>query len=188
MSRARTGGAASDAGAGDALSKDPLATGGRAARRGGSGTGGSRAAARRNRRGKRKKTVKIISISTATVLVLALGGAYYEYQHLSGNITADSLYNGTKKSTLAEKPDAFGRTPLNVLVIGSDTRDTAEDCSIGGDCADGGGGANADVEMVVHLSADRSNATVMSIPGTSRPTSPPAPTPRTRPASAAAWA
>ena len=52
----------------------------------------------------------------------------------------------------------------NVLAwksLGSDTRDTAADCHLGGDC---GAGANADVEMVVHLSADRSNATVMSIP------------------------
>jgi LCP family protein required for cell wall assembly len=71
---------------------------------------------------------------------------------------------GSRKSTLTEKPDAFGRTPLNLLVIGSDTRDTPADCRIGGDCADGGAGANADVEMLVHLSADRSNATVMSIP------------------------
>jgi LCP family protein required for cell wall assembly len=126
--------------------------------------GGGRMEARRSRRSKRRRTVKIISISTAALLVLAAGGVYYEYQHLSGNITADSLYNGTKKSTLTEKPDAFGRTPLNILVIGSDTRDTSADCAIGGDCADGGGGANADVEMVVHLSADRSNATVMSIP------------------------
>jgi LCP family protein required for cell wall assembly len=125
---------------------------------------GGRAAARRNRQGKRKKIIKIVSISVASVVVLAAIGGTYEYLKLSGNITADNLYNGTKKSTLTEKPDAFGRTPLNILVLGSDTRDTAEDCSIGGDCADGGGGANADVEMVVHLSADRSNATVMSIP------------------------
>ena len=130
----------------------------------GSGPTGSRAEARRNRRGRRRKTVKIVSISTAALLVLGAAGVYYEYQHLSGNITADNLNNGTKKSDLTEKPDAFGRTPLNILVLGSDTRDTAADCSIGGDCADGGGGANADVEMVVHLSADRSNATVMSIP------------------------
>jgi LCP family protein required for cell wall assembly len=125
---------------------------------------GGRAAARRNRQGKRKKIIKIVSISVASVVVLAAIGGTYEYLKLNGNITADNLYNGTKKSTLTEKPDAFGRTPLNILVLGSDTRDTAEDCSIGGDCADGGGGANADVEMVVHLSADRSNATVMSIP------------------------
>jgi LCP family protein required for cell wall assembly len=149
------------------------APGGRAAaRRGGSGpdTGsggtdaGGRAAARKNRKGKRNKYVKAVSISLAGCLVLGTIGVVYEYYKLNGNITADTLYNGTKKSNLAEKPDAFGRTPLNILVIGSDTRSTAADCAIGGDCADGGVGANADVEMVVHLSADRSNATVMSIP------------------------
>jgi LCP family protein required for cell wall assembly len=123
-----------------------------------------RAQSRRSRQGKRRRTLKIVSISTAALLVVGAAGIYYEYRQLSGNITADSLYNGTKKSNLSEKPDAFGRTPLNILVIGSDTRSTAADCAIGGDCADGGGGANADVEMVVHLSADRSNATVMSIP------------------------
>ena len=148
----------------------------------------SRSAARQSRRSKRRRTIKIISIATASLVVLGAIGTYYEYQHLNGNITSDALNNGTKKSTLTEKPDAFGRTPLNILVLGSDTRDTAADCSIGGDCADGGGGANADVEMVVHLSADRTNATVMSIPVTWRPTSRAAPTPRTTPASAAVWA
>ncbi|WP_231607837.1 LCP family protein [Streptacidiphilus albus] len=127
-------------------------------------TGGGRSAARKSRQNRRRRTLKVISISAAAALVLVGGFAFYEYQKLNGNITADSLYNGTKKSNLAEKPDAFGRTPINLLVIGSDTRSSAADCKIGGDCGDGGAGANADVEMVVHLSADRSNATVMSIP------------------------
>ena len=127
-------------------------------------TGGGRSAARKSRQDRRRRTLKYISGGAAAALVLVGGFSYYEYQKLNGNITADSLYNGTKKSNLAEKPDAFGRTPINLLVIGSDTRSTAADCQIGGDCSDGGAGANADVEMVVHLSADRSNATVMSIP------------------------
>ncbi|OLZ58016.1 transcriptional regulator, partial [Streptomyces sp. IMTB 2501] len=41
------------------------------------------------------------------------------------------------------------------------------DCKLGGGCSKTGvqtGNGNADVEMVVHISADRSNATVMSIP------------------------
>ena len=143
--------------------------GGRAAaRRGGNpmdeAPGMSRSAARRVRKGKRRKTLKIVSFATAGVVVLGAGGFYAVYRHFNGNITSDQLYSGTKKSALTEKPDAFGRTPLNILVIGSDTRDSAADCKIGGDCSDGGTGANADVEMVVHLSADRSNATVMSIP------------------------
>ena len=144
---------------GDVTDSDPLGKDGA-----GSAWAVSRSEARRGRRNKRRRTLKIISISTAALLVVGAAGIYYEYRHLNGNITADSLNNGTKKSTLTEKPDAFGRTPLNVLVIGSDTRDSPADCSIGGDCSDGGGGANADVEMVVHLSADRTNATVMSIP------------------------
>ena len=60
-----------------------------------------------------------------------------------------------------EKIDPFGRAPVNILLIGSDTRSSHADCRLGGDC---GTGSNADVEMLVHLSADRSNATVVSIP------------------------
>jgi len=121
------------------------------------------AEARRVRRLRRRKTLKVLSLAFAGALAVAFVGGYLVYRHFNGNITAERLYSGTEKSDLAEKPDAFGRTPLNILVIGSDSRATAADCAIGGDCSDGSG-ANADVEMVVHLAADRSNATVMSIP------------------------
>ena len=60
-----------------------------------------------------------------------------------------------------EEVDAYGDSPVNILLLGSDTRDTSKDAQLGGDA---GPGANADSEMVVHLSADRSNATVLSIP------------------------
>jgi LCP family protein required for cell wall assembly len=83
------------------------------------------------------------------------------YAHLNGDITAAPLFSGTTGDAGAEKPDAFGKAPINILVIGSDGRSTPADCHLGGDC---GPGANADVEMLVHVSADRSNATVMSIP------------------------
>jgi LCP family protein required for cell wall assembly len=91
-------------------------------------------------------------------LVLA-GGGWWFYEHLNGNIHSVSLDG--KGGT--EKADAFGRTPINVLVMGSDARTSAADCNLGGACEQGGG-ERADVEMVVHISADRSNATVMSIP------------------------
>jgi LCP family protein required for cell wall assembly len=124
-----------------------------------------RAAQRRRGKGKRKKVLKIVALTAAGTLVVGGAGIAYAYVKLNGNIKTVSLSMGKGKSDLGtEKPDAFGRTPLNILLIGSDTRDTAADCAIGGDCSDGGAGANADVEMLVHLSADRSNATVMSIP------------------------
>ncbi|MHA6763853.1 LCP family protein [Streptacidiphilus sp. PAMC 29251] len=121
----------------------------------------------------RSKVLKILSFSAAGVLAAGAAGGAYVYEHLNGNIKTASLYTddtsdgatagpSSRSAALGtEKPDAFGHTPLNILVIGSDTRDSAADCRIGGDC---GPGSNADVEMLVHLSADRSNATVMSIP------------------------
>nr|WP_236656363.1 LCP family protein [Streptacidiphilus jiangxiensis] len=81
---------------------------------------------------------------------------------LNGNISSSSLCSGKSCGTTKEKVDAFGRSPINILLIGSDERSSAADCSLGGDC--GSPGARADVEMVLHVSADRSNATVMSIP------------------------
>jgi LCP family protein required for cell wall assembly len=132
----------------------------------GGGAPGGRAAGRRARKGSRRRVLRWVGGASAVVLVATGGGAYYLYSSLAGNIKHAQLYQGASqaKSVGVEKPDAFGRTPVNLLLIGSDTRDTAEDCRLGGACSNGGGGANADVEMIVHLSADRSNISVMSIP------------------------
>ncbi|MFR0352673.1 LCP family protein [Streptomyces sediminimaris] len=99
---------------------------------------------------------------SALILVTAGAGAWL-YEHLNGNIKSVSIDDGAGGK---EKADAFGRTPINILVIGSDGRNNAADCKLGGGCgsASSTAGHNADVEMVVHVSADRSNATVMSIP------------------------
>ncbi len=118
---------------------------------------------RKSRQRRRRRMLRIVGISTAGVMVVAGSGVAYAYFHLLGNIKTSALYTGNDRAAAVgvEKPDAFGRTPLNILLIGSDTRDTAEDAKLGGDA---GPGAHADVEMLVHLSADRSNITVMSIP------------------------
>ncbi|PWI40928.1 LCP family protein [Streptomyces sp. ICBB 8177] len=110
----------------------------------------------RSRRKRRSWPKRLAIVASVLVLVVAGAGAAL-YEHLNGNIKGVAISGGG-----SEKADAFGRTPINVLVIGSDARDTAADCKLGGDCNDGG--ANADVEMVLHVSADRSNATVMSVP------------------------
>ena len=123
----------------------------------------TRADMRRAKKRGRRKAVKITAFTAAGILVLGCGGVGYLYFHLAGNIKSASLYTGNDKAAAVgvEKPDALGRTPYNLLLIGSDTRDTSADAAAGGDA---GAGANADVEMLVHLSADRSNITVMSIP------------------------
>ncbi|MDH6114527.1 LCP family protein required for cell wall assembly [Kitasatospora sp. MAP12-15] len=122
--------------------------------------GGGRAAARKSRK-KPRRALRIVAYTSAGAVLVAAGVGAYAYETLNGNIHSSPLFAGTSGDAGHETPDAFGRTPINILVIGSDTRDNAADCAIGGDC---GSGANADVEMVLHVSADRSNATVMSVP------------------------
>ncbi|POX61800.1 transcriptional regulator [Streptomyces sp. Ru62] len=106
--------------------------------------------------------LKILGISLSLLIVVTAGAGWWFYEHLNGNIHSVSLDG--KGGT--EKADGFGRTPINILVMGSDGRTSATDCKLGGGCSKTGvqTGSNADVEMVLHISADRSNATVMSIP------------------------
>ncbi|MFF2630089.1 LCP family protein [Kitasatospora griseola] len=98
----------------------------------------------------------------AGLVVVTVGTGGYLYMRYNGNIKSAPLFAGESGDAGHEVPDEFGRTPINVLVIGSDGRDNPEDCEIGG--SECGAGANADVQLLLHVSADRSNATVMSIP------------------------
>ncbi|WP_042377388.1 LCP family protein [Streptacidiphilus melanogenes] len=95
-----------------------------------------------------------MGVSAFVVLVAAAGCAWI-YQ-LDSNIQHSSLDTGSQPQKGAVIPGA-----LNVLVIGSDTRTSALDTSLGGSDQSL---PHADVEMLVHVSADHQNATVMSIP------------------------
>ena len=152
---------------------EPLPTGGRAASRaaarqaprGGSRARGRTASRRRVKQAPRgRRVLKISAISLSVVIMATAGVGWWFYEHLNGNINSVAIDDGAGGK---EKADAFGRTPINLLVMGSDARSSATDCKLGGGCSTTGvqsGNGNADVEMVVHISADRSNATVMSIP------------------------
>jgi LCP family protein required for cell wall assembly len=130
---------------------------------------GSERAFLRERRARRRRRLKLAALAiTATTAVGAatvFGLAAWDIQHLTKNLKHTALLPAGFTEP-AEPVDAYGRSPINILLIGSDTRDSASDCKLGGDCTSGSdnSGANADSEMIVHLSADRSNATVLSIP------------------------
>ncbi|WP_449350833.1 LCP family protein [Streptomyces shaanxiensis] len=138
--------------------------GGRAAARAAARSHGGKRARRRARPVRRgRRLLKIAGLCLAILVLATAGAGWWFYQHLNGNINSVAL-NGKGGS---EKADAFGRTPINILVMGSDGRTSKADCKLGGGCSQTGvqtGNGNADVQMVVHISADRSNATVMSIP------------------------
>ena len=104
------------------------------------------------------------------VLLAGAGGLYFRMQQLDDNIKAGSgdLHADPNAGVAPAEANAKGQKAMNILVIGSDGRDSAEDLKLGGAQSDAGGPPHADVEMLVHLSADRTNASVLSIPRDTR--------------------
>lgn len=102
---------------------------------GASGEGGE--GGRRGKGGghpRRRRRVLRWSATVLAVVILGTAGAgYLYYQHLNGNIRSDDLNLGDAKDRAAQtKANAAGQTPLNILLIGSDARDTAENQKLGG--------------------------------------------------------
>ncbi|MFI0967341.1 LCP family protein [Streptomyces sp. NPDC021080] len=128
-------------------------------RRGGGRTSGSEPGPRRP-----KRRILRWSAMTLTLVILGTAGAgYLYYEHLNSNIKKDKLNLGDDAVPRATA-NAAGQTPLNILMIGSDSRNTAEDLKLGGSRSDVGRPPLADVQMLVHVSADRSNMSVVSLP------------------------
>jgi LCP family protein required for cell wall assembly len=101
-----------------------------------------------------------------TVVLLAVAGfGVYIYQTTVGSIKHSALLpSGMTQASLPA--DKYGHTAQNILLMGSDTRNSASDCKLGGDCIKNGAnpGANADSEMILHISAEGTDATILSIP------------------------
>ncbi|MFF2327061.1 MULTISPECIES: LCP family protein [unclassified Streptomyces] len=146
----------------DAPPKDPDsgASGERAAPAdGGHRRGGPK---RRGKKGKRR----VLRWVAAVLALFILGGAgagYLYYRHLNGNLKKADLTLGDKKMA-DHKANAAGQTPLNILLIGSDARDSKANQKLGGAKSTFGAAPLADVQMLLHLSADRSNMSVISMP------------------------
>ncbi|MFI6051013.1 LCP family protein [Streptomyces violascens] len=87
------------------------------------------------------------------VLVVGAGGAYWLYQHFNGNLNTVDVGDAGSKSSV---PDGA----FNILVIGTDKRTGAGNEGYG----DAGSEGHADTNILFHVSADRTNATAMSIP------------------------
>ncbi|MGZ9931301.1 LCP family protein [Streptomyces sp. NC-S4] len=131
--------------------------------RGGSRTGRPEAGAVPARRQGRRRVLRWTA-SVLSLLILGTAGAgYLYYRHLNGSIQTDALNLGETKLG-GSKPNAFGQTPLNILLIGSDARDDAANQALGGATDTFDGPPLADVQMLLHLSADRSNMSVVSMP------------------------
>ncbi|TLS45843.1 LytR family transcriptional regulator [Streptomyces montanus] len=134
------------------------APGGRRRNGGGGRHGGGPRIPRRGR-----QILRWFAIVLAVLILGTAGAGYLYYEHLNSKIKQDDLNLGDKK--IAEPtPNAAGQTPLNILLIGSDARDSKENQKLGGAKDTFGSTPLADVQMLLHLSADRSNMSVISMP------------------------
>ncbi|MFH5824209.1 LCP family protein [Georgenia sp. AZ-5] len=112
---------------------------------------------RRNRRVLRAVGTGALGVG----LFLGTGGAL-AYTDIQGNVQRQDITD-----LLGERPDGGGVAApldakagqaLNILIMGSDSRDGANDDS------SGVGGMRADTTMIAHVAADRSRVEIVSIP------------------------
>ncbi|MFJ8821729.1 LCP family protein [Streptomyces sp. NPDC102467] len=123
----------------------------------------------------RARVVKTVAIAFGCVLVLGGAGTGWVYWHLDHNIRGidiDSALGDDRPArpvaaaaspTAAASPSSepVEKGVLNILVLGSDSRTGKANKALGGGDS---GGARSDTAMVVHLDADRTGGTVVSIP------------------------
>ncbi|MBJ7357782.1 LCP family protein [Nocardioides sp.] len=126
----------------------------------GNGNGGSRKGKRRGR-ARRSHTVAKVLLSSVLVLGLVTGlGVTFLYRHLDGNLNVQDL-DAQLGDDRPEEVEVEGpKDPMNILVMGSDTRE-GEGNKIDGEAA---GPGLSDTTIMIHLSADRQNAYGISIP------------------------
>ncbi|MFF5945927.1 LCP family protein, partial [Streptomyces althioticus] len=119
----------------------------------------------RPRRGRR--ALRWSATVLAVVILGTAGAGYLYYQHLNGSIRKGERSSGDAKARKTA-PNAAGQTPVNILLLGSDSRDSAENLKLGGSRSSVGDPPLADVQMLIHISADRKSAAMVSIPRDTR--------------------
>lgn len=139
-----------------------------------SGGGPPQRPSRRRPKPPRRRWVRALRWTAAglAVAVLGAGVAGYLYvRHLNSNLTKEERHLGD--STVPKPaPNSAGQTPLNILLLGSDSRNSEENLELGGSRSDVGRKELADTQILLHVSADRSHLTALSVPRDTRVTIP----------------
>lgn len=113
---------------------------------------------KRERQRSRKRWIIAIAVS---FVVLVAGGAGAIYLKLNANISTFDAAGLSKNRPKAAAADASGNTPVNVLLIGSDTR-SGENGKLGGSAS--GAIGRSDTTILLHVYPDHKHAVGVSIP------------------------
>ena len=108
----------------------------------------------------RKRALRAATVVGVVVtLAVALGGLFV-YRQLEGNITAldtSDVLGSDRPDKVVDEAEPLD--PLNILLLGSDTREGLGNASIGGETP-----GLSDTTILLHLSADRKRAYGVSLP------------------------
>jgi len=118
---------------------------------------------------KKNRGIKAAMISVLAVFVIAGGGLAYAWVDLSSRLNTSNIDDAlgtdrpdapTASATVKYPGDPYAGRPMNILVMGTDSREGENDDYVG----DGVGGARSDTTFIAHVSADRDRVDVISIP------------------------
>ena len=104
-----------------------------------------------------RPVLRAVAASAALVLLVLAGTLFLTYRHLEGNITVSDGFDKIVEPRPDEVDVEGPKDPLNILVLGSDTREGQTDVQ-------GQTPGLSDTTILLHLSADRERAYGVSIP------------------------
>ncbi|WP_436957355.1 LCP family protein [Streptomyces sp. SudanB182_2057] len=111
-------------------------------------------------RRRRRRRLRNAALGAAALLLAAVGVGWAGYARLSANITPDEAAAAELARYERERPTALVRDAQNILLIGSDTRAGEANSAYGKDVR----GQRSDTTILLHLAADRTSATAVSLP------------------------
>ncbi|GAB2726517.1 LCP family protein [Kitasatospora kifunensis] len=109
---------------------------------------------------RRRRLAKIAAVTAAGLVLLTAGAFFWFYQHLTGNLSIFDSAGVAASRPPTGPSDASGSTPVNVLLLGSDSRANGNEDLAGG----GIGPGNSDTAILLHVYADHHHAVGVSIP------------------------
>ncbi|WP_327069358.1 LCP family protein [Kitasatospora sp. NBC_01250] len=109
---------------------------------------------------RRRRLIRIAAATAAGLVLLTAGAGFWLYQHLTGNLSTFDSAGVAASRPPAGPSDASGATPVNVLLLGSDSRANGNQELAGGESGTG----NSDTAILLHVYADHRHAVGVSIP------------------------